>query len=180
MFMASRTLDGGPSVYGSHMSEQPEWYERILELQLRENPEIWARFQEEGIDEDELRLGFIYLAPSETAANELAGFLRGNTDYEVEVHSQRTRKVGKTSWLVVGATQPAFLTLELLDEWVEWMVAAGAAEGPCAFDGWAAQQQNVDPAGDESESRAAGDESDPREAGDESDTDNGEDAQAAG
>src|ERR1700712_1199808 len=62
--------DGGPSVYGSLMSEQPEWYERILELQLRENPEIWARFQEEGIDEDELRLGFIYLAPSETAANE--------------------------------------------------------------------------------------------------------------
>jgi hypothetical protein len=171
------------------MSEQPEWYERILELQLRENPEIWARFEEEGIDEDELRLGFIYLAPSETAANELAGFLRGNTDYEVEVHSQRTRKVGRTSWLVVGATQPAFLTLELLDEWVEWMVAAGAAEGPCAFDGWAAQQQNVDPAGEGSdpggpddvrESRAAGDESDPREAGDESAADNDEDAQAAG
>jgi hypothetical protein len=27
----------------------------------------------------------------------------------------------------------------MLDDWVEWMIAAGASEGPCAFDGWAAQ-----------------------------------------
>ena len=36
----------------------------------------------------------------------------------------------------VGFTAP---DRETLDDWVQWMVAAGAAEGPCAFDGWAAQ-----------------------------------------
>ncbi len=130
------------------MSGEPEWYEQILELQLRENPEAWARFVDQGLDEDELRLGFIYLAPSEEAACELAAFLRAETDYDVEVHDQRIGKVKKPTWLVVGATQPTLLTLELLDGWVEWMVAAGAAQGPCAFDGWAAQPQGPLLAGD--------------------------------
>jgi hypothetical protein len=121
------------------MSDEPQWYERILDLQLRENPGIWARFQEHGLDAIELRLGFIYMAPGEGEAQQLAGFLREETDYDVEVRSQRKRKLAKPEWLVVGATQPTPVSLDLLNEWVEWMVAAGAAEGPCAFDGWAAQ-----------------------------------------
>lgn len=121
------------------MTEQPEWYEQIVELQLRANADTWAQFEEQGLDEDELRLGFIYLAPGEAEGQALAGFLRAETDYDVEVHSQRASEHGQPRWLVVGATQPAYLTLETLDEWVMWMVAAGAAEGPCAFDGWAAQ-----------------------------------------
>jgi hypothetical protein len=119
--------------------EEPEWYERILDMQLRENPGVWARFQEHGLHEMELRLGFIYLAPGEEEAQQLAGFLREETDYEVEVRSQRARRLAKPEWFVVGATQPTPVSLDLLNEWVEWMVAAGAVEGPCAFDGWAAQ-----------------------------------------
>jgi hypothetical protein len=119
--------------------DEPEWYERILDVQLGENPGIWARFQEHGLDAMELRLGFIYLAPGEDEAQQLAGFLREATDYEVEVRVQRKRRVAKPEWFVVGATQPTPVSLELLNEWVEWMVAAGAVEGPCAFDGWAAQ-----------------------------------------
>jgi hypothetical protein len=138
---AASTRPPPPSVYGCPMTE-PEWYERILDLQLRENPGIWARFQEHGLDEAELRLGFIYLAPGEDEAQQLAGFLRSETDYEVEVRSQRRRKLAKPEWLVVGATQPTAVSLDLLNDWVEWMVAAGAAKGPCAFDGWAAQAQD--------------------------------------
>jgi hypothetical protein len=123
------------------MSDEPEWYERILDLQISENPGIWARFQEHGMDEREWRLGFIYLAPGEQEAQELAAFLREETDYEVEVRSQRPRRLAGQEWLVVGATQPTLVTLELINEWVEWMVAAGAATGPCAFDGWAAEAQ---------------------------------------
>ncbi|HEV7885038.1 MAG TPA: hypothetical protein VGO81_15810 [Solirubrobacteraceae bacterium] len=119
--------------------DEPEWYERILDMQLRENPGVWARFQEHGLDEMELRLGFIYLAPGEEEAQQLAGFLREETDYEVEVRAQRARRLAKAEWFVVGATQPTPVSLDLLNEWVEWMVAAGAVEGPCAFDGWAAQ-----------------------------------------
>jgi hypothetical protein len=115
---------------------EPEWYERILELQLKENPEAWARCVDDEIDEDELRLGFIYLAPSEVEGTSLLTFLREETDYEVELHRQQTGTSAAATWLVVGATQPTYLTLEVLDEWVEWMVAAGASAGPCAFDGW--------------------------------------------
>jgi hypothetical protein len=118
------------------VSAQPEWYERLLELQLKENPEAWARCVDEEIDEDELRLGFIYLAPGEAEGDSLVGFLRAETDYEVELHQQQTSLHAEPTWLIVGATQPAYLTLEILDEWVEWMVAAGASQGPCAFDGW--------------------------------------------
>jgi hypothetical protein len=126
------------------VSGEPDWYERILELQLRENPEAWARLADDDLDELPLRLGFIYLAPGEEEGRALAGFLRENTDYDVEVHAQKASAPSAGSWLVVGATQPAFLTLETVDAWVEWMIAAGAAEGPCAFDGWTAQPQGPD------------------------------------
>jgi hypothetical protein len=126
------------------MSDEPEWYERILGLQLRQNEETWARFQEHGLDEVELRLGFIYLSPGEDEAQQLAGFLLEQTDYEVEVRRQRKGRRSKPEWFVVGATQPTLVSLELLNDWVEWMVAAGAAEGPCAFDGWAAQALQAD------------------------------------
>ncbi len=127
------------------MADEPEWYEQIFELQLRRNEESWARFRENGIDRQQLRLGFVYLAPGESEGRQLAAFLREQTDYVVEVHAQGDD--AEPAWLVVGHTQPTFVSLELLNDWVEWMVAAGAAEGPCAFDGWAAQAQPSDAAG---------------------------------
>ncbi|MDQ3721957.1 MAG: ribonuclease E inhibitor RraB [Actinomycetota bacterium] len=119
-----------------------EWYEQLLEEQLSRNRDIWAELREHGLHgDDELRLGFIYLAAGEAEAEQLAAFLLEETDYEV---SARTRpgdddNDAAPSWLVIGTTQPTPVSLELLDDWCEWMIAAGAAEGPCAFDGWAAQ-----------------------------------------
>jgi hypothetical protein len=123
-----------------------EWYEQLLELQLRSNRDIWATLQEHGVDADtELRLGFLYVAPGEPEAQALLAFLREETDYDLEA---RSRPGGDDDvadpdddgeWVVIGTTQPTPVTLELLDDWAEWMIAAGAAAGPCAFDGWAAQ-----------------------------------------
>ena len=113
-----------------------EWYEQLLELQLHKNRELWAGLQERGAG-SELRLGFIYAAPGEPEARKLVGFLRAETDYEVDARSRGDD--GEDAWFVIGTTQPTPVTLELLDDWTEWMIAAGAAEGPCAFDGWAAQ-----------------------------------------
>ena len=47
------------------MSDEREWYEQLLELQLRANPAIWRKLEQEyGVTEQtELRLAFIYLAP---------------------------------------------------------------------------------------------------------------------
>ena len=39
-------------------------------------------------------------------------------------------------WEVTGTTQPTKVSLEILDEWVAWMVAAGFEHGGCRFDGW--------------------------------------------
>jgi hypothetical protein len=36
-------------------------------------------------------------------------------------------------------TQPTPVSLEVVDAWTAWMVAAGAQAGPCAFDGWSAR-----------------------------------------
>jgi hypothetical protein len=119
-----------------------EWYEQLLDLQLQRNRDAWAKLREHDIaDDSKLRLGFVYLAPAEPQARELAAFLQAETDYDVRA---RTRPED-AAWVVVGTTQPTPVSLELLDEWVTWMIAVGAAEGPCAFDRWAAQLVGDEP-----------------------------------
>jgi len=117
-----------------------EWYEKLLALQLRANPAIWKMLEQHGVGEHTpLRLAFIYLAPSESEAHRLTAFLQAETDYDVQARERPTGFFEKTEWLVLGATQPTAVDLETINAWVEWMVAAGAAEGPCAFDGWTAE-----------------------------------------
>jgi hypothetical protein len=113
-----------------------EWYEQLLELQLERNRDVWAELREHDVEDDTpLRLGFLFLAPGKAEGKRLVAFLRAETDYDVRA---RTRP-DDGAWVVIGTTQPAPVSLAMLDDWVEWMIAAGAAEGPCAFDGWAAQ-----------------------------------------
>ncbi len=137
----SAGINGASDVTSLPCVGMADWYEELLELQLRTNRDIWAGLQEHGLADDaELRLGFIYLAPGEPEARSLVDFLREATDYDLDARSRRDEGTdGEESWFVIGTTQPTTLTLDLLDDWVEWMIAAGAVEGPCAFDGWAAQ-----------------------------------------
>jgi hypothetical protein len=118
-------------------SEEREWFEQLLDLQLLANATLWKQLRDLGVGEDtQLRLGFIYLAPGEDEAQRLAAFLKLQTDYDVQTRRRRKGWLEEPEWLVGGATQPAALTLETIDAWTEWMIAAGAAQGPCAFDGW--------------------------------------------
>lgn len=113
-----------------------EWYEQLLELQLRRNRDRWAELREHDVEQDsELRLGFLYLAPGEAEATALVALLREETDYAVRARTHPD----DDGWVVIGSTQPTPISLALLDGWVEWMIAAGATAGPCAFDSWAAQ-----------------------------------------
>jgi hypothetical protein len=119
------------------VSDEAEWYEQLLDLQLRANSAIWERLRELGVNEEtELRLAFIYLAPGKHEAERLAAFLRAETDYDLQTRQRRKGWLEHPEWLVLGATQPTAVSPQTIDAWVEWMVAAGAAEGPCAFDGW--------------------------------------------
>ena len=107
--------------------------EATLRQQLAMNRETWKKLQEHGVDETtELRLDFFYDGPGEAEANELAAFLRAETDYEVAVDPEE-------GWAVNGTTRATTISLEILDDWVRWMVAAGAEHGGCEFDGWGAQ-----------------------------------------
>jgi hypothetical protein len=109
---------------------------RAVNVQLLENIRIWGELQEEGAgDEPELEMTFAYVAAGEPEAERLAAFLRAETDYELFVRSRG--RILKRQWFVAGATRRARLSLDTLNQWTEWMIAAGAEHGPCAFDGWA-------------------------------------------
>jgi len=127
----------------NNVSAMGEWYDELLEHQLSRNRDIWAGLREHGVDDDsEVRLGFVYIAPGVAEADQLVAFLRQETDYDVSTRERPGEGEGEAEdpdWVVIGTTQPTPVSLELLDDWCEWMIAAGAAEGPCAFDGWAAQ-----------------------------------------
>lgn len=125
--------------------DERAWYERLLEVQLMANPAIWHRLGLQGITEETpLQLGFLFLAPEESAADALVGFLAEETDYEVQ--GRRQGKGRAAQWVVAGVTQPAAVSLETINAWVQWMVAAGVANGPCAFDGWTAAARHDAPA----------------------------------
>ena len=100
------------------------------------NEQTWQALRDRGVTEETaLTLDFTYVAPDKPAATALQGFLTDETDYAVEVQQQRKGLLGKT-WTVQGHTQPTPVSLEVLNDWVRWMVAAGAETGECIFDGW--------------------------------------------
>lgn len=122
------------------MTDSPEWAHDVLRRQLAMNPQTWAALQEHGVDESTmLRLDFFYVAPGQAEAEALGGFLREETDYDVDVHSIKKGMLSKKQWSVTGTTQPTAVSLDILDQWVDWMVSAGAENGGCEFDGWGAQ-----------------------------------------
>jgi hypothetical protein len=105
-----------------------EWDpEDVLARQLAMNQQTWTALQAHGVTEEtELRLDFTYKATGLDKADELGGFLRVETDYEV--------RTDDTS--VSGTTQATAVSPGVLDQWVTWMVLAGHEHGRCEFDGW--------------------------------------------
>jgi hypothetical protein len=121
------------------MSPTPDWAETVLARQLAMNVQSWRVLQEDGVDAASmLTLEFFYIPSGQAEAEQLAAFLRADTDYEVDVVSQRRGTFGN-GFSVMGKTQPTGVSLEILNDWVRWMVTAGVEKGPCEFDGWGAQ-----------------------------------------
>ncbi|MDQ8043390.1 MAG: ribonuclease E inhibitor RraB [Solirubrobacteraceae bacterium] len=117
----------------------PDWFEETLARQLAMTPQTWAALQSHGVDESTpLRLDFLFRAPAEQAAEELAAFLKLETDYAIEVDFERDADGEPVDWSVAGSTDPTAVSQAILEDWVRWLVAAGASYGPCVFDGWGA------------------------------------------
>lgn len=116
-------------------------FRAVLSNQLGMNPQTWKLLTDRGVThETALRLDFAYAAPGEKEATQLSVFLQRKTDYTVRTTSaKKGGALSRKSWSVVGTTNPTALSLNLLNEWVRWMVLAGHENGQCEFDGWGAQ-----------------------------------------
>jgi len=68
-------------------------------------------------------LEFSYNAPSRGAAEALASLVKDQTDYDVRVEAGGN--FIRRKWRVEGALQKTAVSLEILDQWVTWMVTAG-------------------------------------------------------
>ena len=107
----------------------------MLERQLAMNVQTWAALQRHGVTEaTDLRLDFTYDAPSRAAADKLVKLLRDETDYDVAEPQQ-----SDSGYVVTGTTQVTQVSLAILNQWVEWMHAAGLQSDCCEFDGWGTQ-----------------------------------------
>jgi hypothetical protein len=115
------------------------WMAKLIVEQQDMSVDTLANMRERGVREDEtmLRLDFHYDAPGQREAGDLAAFLRQSTDYTIVVE-RGPRQGMRRGRQVSGQTQDTTITSEMIDDWIRWMVLAGAAHGECRFDGWGA------------------------------------------
>jgi hypothetical protein len=78
------------------------------------------------------RLTFVYRAPGEAAARTLANHLTWETTYDVQVLGPG-EETG--AWRVAGATKPTDADEAAVEEWVDWLVEAGAGLD-CELERW--------------------------------------------
>ena len=79
------------------------------------------------------RLTFVYRAPSEDAAHALARHLSWETTYDVSVVGPGAEE--DPAWRVTGATRPTDADEAAVEEWVDWLVEAGAGLD-CELERW--------------------------------------------
>jgi len=105
----------------------------FLQQQLVRTRATWARLNEHGITNgSQVQLDFFYAARTNASARQLKQFLEQETDYHMLVTADRD------DWILRGHTQRAPLTLDMIEQWVDWTVTAGL-QFDCVFDGWGAE-----------------------------------------
>ena len=101
-----------------------------LQKQLKWNKNTFAMLKEAGLrDESEVELDFSYVSSDERLGEELAELLINEFDYKVKTYYHQ----GK--FMVDGTTGKTKLSLQLLDQWVNWMCNKGS-KYQCMFNGW--------------------------------------------
>lgn len=112
---------------------------QVAATQVVMSRHTWTALQARGVgDVALLSLDYVYNAPNEAAARQLAAFLRDDSGYNARVVGQKSGRLARRTWTVAGTVDPTEISLPVLEDWVRWMVAAGAEHGACEFDGWGA------------------------------------------
>jgi len=114
-------------------------YDAIAAKQLAMNAQTWKLLLARGVTEQTtLNLDFTFVAPGKEAADGLISLLEKETDYDLQ-SPQPARSSRDGDWFVSGSTQSTTISLEILDQWVIWMILAGKRGNGCVFDGWGAE-----------------------------------------
>jgi hypothetical protein len=131
----STELGNAPFRFSRHAGNLASEEDAVLERQLAMNVETWNRLRSHGVTEaTKLKLDFSYDAPTRAAGEKLARLLRDETDYDVAGPDP-----SGDGFVVSGTTQQTTVSLDILNQWVEWMDAAGRQSDGCEFDGWGTQ-----------------------------------------
>ncbi len=121
-------------------------YRLLLDRQLEMNPRTWAALEQRGVDsKTPIVIDFYFTAPSKDAAKYLMRILRQRTSFACEIHPEGPRL--KRTWRVIGQTKPSTASVEMLNDWVTFMVTVGAKNGECRFDGWGVKVPEAQPGG---------------------------------
>jgi hypothetical protein len=128
------------------MADEPsdDRFQRLLEQQLEMNPRTWAALEQRGVDaRTPLVIDYAFTAPGKRQAKELVRVLLVRTNFASELVAEGPRL--RRRWRVVGHTQPATASVEMLNDWVTFMVTLGAKNGACRFDGWGVKVPEAKP-----------------------------------
>ena len=112
--------------------EMKQEFARQLTPFLQQLPATWEAMQGKGVTTDtRLRLAFSYRMPSGPVARDLAGMLRREFGYETQVSELE----GAGGWHIQGHTSETTLTVDILRQWLGYMVQRGVECGG-RFEGW--------------------------------------------
>ena len=128
------------------MDDEPsdDRFHRLLAQQLEMNPRTWSALRERGIDaRTPLVIEYSFTAPGRREARSLVTVLRARTNFSADAIAEGPRL--KRRWRVIGHTQPATASVEMLNDWVTFMVTLGAKNGACRFDGWGVKVPEAKP-----------------------------------
>ena len=132
-----------------------ERFHKLLAQQLEMNPRTWAALLDKGVDDKTLLvIEFSFTAPGKQAARTLMKVLRARTNFEAELLGEGS--LLRRHWRIVGHTQPSTASIEMLDDWVTFMVTLGAKNGNCRFDGWGVRVPESKPPAEPSQSLQQG------------------------
>lgn len=119
-------------------------FQALLDNQLQMNPQTWAALQARGVDENTLLIiDFAFTAKGKAEAQTLADFLREKTTFSSVARPERGTRFRKR-WIVRGRTKPSTTSLEMLNDWVTFMVKTGYTHA-CRFDGWGVEVPEAAP-----------------------------------
>src|SRR3954452_10084545 len=124
-------------------------FRRLLAQQLEMNPRTWAALEEHGVDtRTPLVIEYSFTAPGRRESGALMAVLRARTNFTSQVVAEGPRL--RRQWRVIGHTRPAIASVEMLNDWVTFMVTLGAKNGACRFDGWGVKLPDRTPTTEES------------------------------